>query len=247
MCVAQVAVADHRDVHRALELGDLRPVRAAFVELLRGARVQGQGLHPDGLRALGDLDEDQVLLGPAQAHLHRHRAVDGLDHGPHDGLAAVDVAQAGAAALGLRHLGRRAAEVDVDDVGPALAHQLAALAMIAGSLPQSWVETGCSTPCWSIISMVRCVAVLQGVGGHELGHGQPEPEGLVERAQGTVRHPRHRGENDGGPELDRADPKRRNDAGHDPLVYHAEAGPSGPPGPPRARGRRPYLITCMFA
>jgi len=209
MRIAEVAVPDDRDVDGALELGDLRPVGAALVELLRGSRVQRQRLHARGLRALGDLDEHEVGLGPAQPHLHRHGAVDGRDDGAHDRLAAVHVAQARAAALGLGHLGRGAAEVDVDDVGAALTHQLRGLRHQRRIVPPE-LRRDRLLDAVLVDHLHRPFgAVLQGVGRHELRDREPEAERLVERPQGTIRHPRHRRENDGGPDLQRADLQRR--------------------------------------
>ena len=121
--IAEIAVADHRNVDRAFERRDVRPIRLAPVELLRGARMQRHGLDAHVLRALRDVDVDEIRFRPAEPHLHRDGTVDGRDDGAHDRLAPAGVAQTRAPALGFRHLGRRTAEIDVDDVGAAFAHQ----------------------------------------------------------------------------------------------------------------------------
>ena len=127
MRIGEVAVADHRNVDRALEFRDARPIRAAFVKLFCRARVQRDGLHADALRALRYFDEDHLVIGPTQAHLHRDRAIDGLDDRFHDRLAAIHIAQARAAAFGFRYLGRGAAKIDVHDIRAAFAHDFCRL------------------------------------------------------------------------------------------------------------------------
>jgi hypothetical protein len=55
---------------------------------------------------------------------------------------------------------------------------LAAAAIVAGSSPQSWVETGCSTPCWSIISIVRLLPYLRALDETNSVTVRPRPNGL---------------------------------------------------------------------
>src|SRR5579885_2526153 len=119
--IVEIAVADDGNVDGELETFDVLPIRMAFVKLPRRARVQRHRPYAHALRALGDLDVDQVLLAPAQAHLHRDGTIDRVDDGAHDLLAALDVAQARGTAVDLRDFRGGAAEVDVDDVGAAFA------------------------------------------------------------------------------------------------------------------------------
>ena len=77
-----VAVGDHRDVHRLLHPADEVPVGSAGVELL--ARSAMHGNHADAA-ILGDPREPrriQVGVVPAHAHLQRHRHGHGAAPSP---------------------------------------------------------------------------------------------------------------------------------------------------------------------
>ncbi len=126
-----VAVAQHRDLgDGVLEAGDGLPVGGPAVVLRRRTTMQGDGgdalLHRDP----PGVQEGQMIVVDALAHLHRHRPAARVVHrlvqdGPQQRSL---VRQRGAAALA-GHLRDGAAEVEVDVVGEVLvgdhAHRLA--------------------------------------------------------------------------------------------------------------------------
>ena len=204
------------------------PLRAALVELFGRSRVERDRREAGRFGAFRDLDVDEIRFRPAEPHLHRHRAIDGRDDRPHDRFATIDVAKTRAAALGLRDLRCRTAEIDVDDIGAAFADH-------AGG-PRH--QRGIVAPELRRNRLLDAVlvdhfhrsfgAVRECVRRDELRHGQAETERLVQRAQGTIRHARHRCEHDGRPDLVGADAKRRNEAGHSTRLYHGgQPGPGG--------------------
>ena len=203
--IVEIAVADDRNVDAALEPGDVLPVGLAFVKLLGGARVQRDCLHAGALRAPRDVEIDEGVCAPTQAHLHRHRAVDRCDDGGHDRLAAIRIAQTCRAAVRLRHFGCGTAEIDVDDVGAALAHDLR----------RERHRRGIVSPQLRGHRLLQSVLIdhlhrapapeLQRVGRHELRHREAQTERPVERAHRAVGDARHRRKNQRRPSLDRAD------------------------------------------
>ena len=169
--VVEIAVADDGNVDGALEARDVLPVGLTAIELFCGARVERHRLHSRALRAPRDVDVHQRVFAPAQPHLHRNGTVDGRDDRAHDRLAAIGIAQTRRAAVGLRHLRRGTAEVDVDDVGSALAHDLSRerhrRRIVAPELRRD-------RPLEAVLvdHLHRSpAAVLERVRGDELGHG----------------------------------------------------------------------------
>ena len=100
-----------------LDLAHGAPVGAALEELAARARVHGDQLHAGGLGAARQLGGVAARVVPAQPHLQR----DGHAHGADDRFdqrqGVIEVAHQRAARQLARHLARRAAHVDVDDVG----------------------------------------------------------------------------------------------------------------------------------
>src|SRR5579885_83087 len=205
--IVEIAVADDGNVDGELETFDVLPIRMAFVKLPRRARVQRHRSYAYALRALGDLDVDQVLLTPAQAHLHRDGTIDRVDDGAHDLLAALDVAQARGTAVDLRDFRGGAAEVDVDDVGAAFADDARRFGhdfrVVAPELrAHGFLEAVLIDHLHRALGAAR---VLKRVGRNELGHGQAQAERLVQRAHGAVGHARHRRQNERRPDAVRTD------------------------------------------
>src|SRR5579883_1463696 len=205
--IVEIAVADHGNVDGEFEASDVFPVRMAFIKLPRRARVQRHGLYAHPLRALGDVGVDQVVFAPAQAHLHRDGAIDRVDDGSHDLLAPLDVAQARGTAVDLRDFWGGAAEVDVDDVRAAFAHDARGfghdLRVVAPELrAHGFLEAVLIDHLHRALGARR---VLQRVGRDEFGHGQAQTERLVQRAHGAVGHARHRRQNERRPDAVRTD------------------------------------------
>ena len=116
--VEDVAVDDHRDRDRRPDPRHRVPVGGAVVERAAGAAVHRHHPHAGGLGAPGDLRRVDRAGVPAEAHLHRHRHLDGADHRLHEPQRQLGLAHQRRAGEPARHLLRRAAEVDVDDRRP---------------------------------------------------------------------------------------------------------------------------------
>ena len=116
---AHVTVGDDGHAHGLLDAADDVPVRLAAVELLARAAVHGDGVDARGLGAPCELDDVYVLLVPAHAHLdghgHLHRAADGRE----DALRLFRLAHERGALAVLDDLRRGAAHVEIEDVGRA--------------------------------------------------------------------------------------------------------------------------------
>ena len=83
-----------------------------------GARVEGERPDARVLHPERDAHRVALLVVPAAAGLGRDGQVGRGDHGPDDLLDQVEIAETAAAAVPLDHLLHRAAEVDVDELGP---------------------------------------------------------------------------------------------------------------------------------
>ena len=139
-----VAVAQHRQRHRLLEPGHRRPVGPARVELGRGAGVQRDGGRTLVLGHPAGVEVGEQLVVDAQAHLDgdrdRHRP-------PATAAPMIEASRRGRTGHGgatavAGHLADRAAEVEVDVVDPALAHQ-------ARARPPRWRPGRCRRAGWS--------------------------------------------------------------------------------------------------
>ncbi len=215
-----VAVAEHRDLrHVLLQPGDGVPVGGAAVVLGGGAAVQR-----DGGDALLDgdpagVEEGDVVVVDALAHLHR----DGQIAGAADGLAQDGpqqvplVRQRGPAALP-RDLRHRAAEVEVDVVGEVLFRDHAD--GLADGRRVHAVELDRPGP----LRLVEVdelhgllVAFDQRPGGDHLADEQAlsSAELPAQSAEGRVGDPGHGGQDDGGLDGVRADAEGR---GHSSIV-----------------------------
>jgi hypothetical protein len=121
-----VTVAQHRDGHGRGQLADGRPVGGAGVVLLRGASVQGDGRTAGVRGGPPRVEVGEVVGVHAQAGLHGDRDAvrcSRPDRRVEDlGEQPALPRQRGAAPLA-RHLGHRAAEVEVDVVDAVVAAQ----------------------------------------------------------------------------------------------------------------------------
>jgi hypothetical protein len=97
------------------------------VKLTAGAAVDGDRLYAAGLEPDGELRGVERGLIPAETHLGGHRDVDGLDHSRDDGFSQVRLAHQGRATGDSRHLPRRTAKVEIDDLSAGLDRQTRAL------------------------------------------------------------------------------------------------------------------------
>ena len=185
-------------MHRLLHRPDIVPVGGSGVHLVPGAAVDGHGGRTGLLHGLCKLHAVDGALVPAQAELHRHRALCPPDHRfghPHR-LGRV-THQAGAVP-GVCHFGHGAAHIDVDDVRPGNfggdgrpllhAHGVAAEDLGGGGvLPLPQLQQGHGL----------FVLKAQGLGADHLRAGQPRPLLPADSPEGRIRHPRHGGQGQG--------------------------------------------------
>ena len=185
--------------HRRLQPTDLRPVGVAGVVLLCGAGVQGDGRHAlvDGDAA--GVEERRQVVADAHPELAGDRDAvrrGGAHRRSQDRPEEVALERDRRAATLAGHLGRRAAEVEVDVVDPALAHEAAhrfaehdRVAAIELQAPRLLVgrEGGHASR--------LVVAVHERSRHHHLVDvEQPGPEPPAQCPERRVRDARHRGE-----------------------------------------------------
>ena len=188
-----IAVGDHRQSGRRLDLADEAPVGMAVVEVAAGAAVHSQ--HLDA-RLLGDARQVWgVAVGriPAGAHLQGHRELHRLDGRLEDLRGMNLVAHQRRAGMAIHDLLHGAAEVDVDDGRPAVLVQPGRighdLGLAAGELDRHREFFG------RVLGHQQRLAVLphHGCRGDHLGHDQACPAALhhlPERHVGDAGHGR---------------------------------------------------------
>ncbi len=182
-----VAIADHRDRHRFLDLADEAPVGMAVIELVAGAAMHGDHLHAG---ILGDARQGRRVAAvhvPAGAHLQRHRQVDRLDHRRDDVAGQLLVAHQRRAGIAIDHLLHRTAHIDVDDRGAAVLVELGGfrhhLGLAAGQLNRHGEFLGAGGRHLHGLA----VGADHGLAGDHLGHDQA---GAAALGQATERHVR---------------------------------------------------------
>jgi hypothetical protein len=256
-----VTVAEDGDLgDRLLELGDRLPARGAVVELGRGASMQRDGGTALFLSDATSVEEAEVALVDAHPELDGHGDVlAGLHGSSNDAAQQVGLDRDGRAAPLAGDLSDWAAEVHVDVVDPAFAHQ---------TLDRLGDEVG--------VDAVQLKAagrfVLAEVGqleGLAVAHDQrprrdhladvqasdracvdPAQKSTADRPERVVGDPSHRCEHDRrpyahGPELERVELTlaRGGHVGVDRAAVLGVHGPGDLPRPaprsPRQLGRRP--------
>src|SRR2546422_3222064 len=114
-----VAVPDDRDVEGLDDAADLVPVRRTGEHLRPGAGVQREGLGAGLAAALRNGNGIALRLVPAAPDLDGDGEMRCTSHRPDDARDQIEILQAARSAVVLDDLFDRAAEVDVDEVGPA--------------------------------------------------------------------------------------------------------------------------------
>ena len=203
-----IAIGDHRDRHRLLDRADRRPVGPALVELAARAAVHGDHPHAGAPRRRRASSGALIELWSQPSRIF---SVTG------SGVAAtvasirvqrmVEVAHQRRAGIAGRHLARRAAHVDVDDVGAGV-----------GRRPRAFRHPVRLAP--GELDDVRPVARALGahgrfgracgklVAGHHLGDHQAGAEFGRQRAERPIGDARHRREEDPVGDHDRPDRQR---------------------------------------
>ena len=115
-----VAVADDRDMHSrvAFYLADQRPVGLAAVKLRPRPAVDRQRGDSRVLQPFGDLDDVFRVFVPAEAGFDGYRQAYRFDDPPRHFDHLRHVAHHAAAGSARGNLAYRAAEIDVDQIGP---------------------------------------------------------------------------------------------------------------------------------
>ena len=190
-----VAVAQHRHLHRRLDLGDDVQVDARGVHLLPGAGVDGDEFSPRLLAGFGALHRRDVVGVPAFPHLDRHRAggvgLDLLD----DAAAEVGVQHQLAARAARDDLRGRAAHVDVQKVELVFFNGRCGLAHDLGHLAEDLHAVGCAVGFGFEQADCFVVVVDQRSAGHHLADRKACAVLGHQPAAGRVRKARHRAKN----------------------------------------------------
>ena len=124
---ADVAVADHRNLHRLLHAGDPLPARLPAIALFARAGMQRHGVQPLGFGHARQLQANNVGVVPAQAELHRERNLHRLAHGLENLFDPRQIAQQARAAVGADDLLGGAAEIEIDQVEAAFLNDASGL------------------------------------------------------------------------------------------------------------------------
>ena len=186
-----VAVCNHRDVHRLLHFSDELPVRPSPIELAAGAPVDRDHLNAAVLGDFGKAGRVACALVPTGPHLQRHRQVNRLDRGLEDARGVDLVTHQSRSGVALDHFLDRTAEVDIDDRGPPVLVELGRLrhdlGLVAGELNRHGV----------LLGAVRrhfhgpAGPADHGLAGDHLGDDKPGAQALDQTAERHVRHPGH--------------------------------------------------------
>ena len=167
-----------------------------------GAAVQGNRRNTGIARNLGGLQERNVVVVDALAHLNGQRNIvaGGLfDRRLHNRGEQVGLPGQGCAAASAGHLGRRAAEVQVNVVGTVLfndhAHGLADIDRVnAVNL------NGANLLVRVVLDDAQGLGLAfhEGARGHHFGHVQAATVFAAEAAESLIGHAGHGGEDHGG-------------------------------------------------
>ena len=207
-----VAVADDRDGEALLEPADLAPVRRTAEHLPGRAGVQRDGGHAEVLADPPELEEVDRLRPPAEAEpeLHGERDVEDPAAGLDDARCAAEVAHEGRARATLQHLVRRAAHVDVADVGPQLVDQRRALGHPPGVAAVDLDREGPLFLPELHLAQHRPDAARDGLAGDELHrHEADAADPADEQPEVAVADAGHRREHQRRRDLERPDLERR--------------------------------------
>ena len=189
-----IAVAQHRHLHRVLYPGDDLRVDARGVHLLPGAGVHRYQCRARLLAGLGALHGGDVVGVPALAHLYGNRALGVRHHLLHDTPAAVGVQHQLAARPAGNDLGGRAAHVDIHKVKFVLLNGGGGLAHDLRHLAEDLHPVGCAVRRCLQQADGLMVAVHQRPAGYHLADGKASAVLRHQAAAGGIRKARHRAE-----------------------------------------------------
>ena len=147
----------------------------------------------------------RAVLGAA-AHLHRDGDVDRLRHGRHDPAGPVGVVEQRRARPGLRHLPDRAAEIDVHEIGSGGLDHASRLAHHRGIRAEDLDCQRMLVAGHPEVAERPLVPVLDPGAADHLGADEAGPEPASLAAKRLHADSRHRGQDDAGRHLHRADP-----------------------------------------
>ena len=153
--------------------------------------MDGEGLYAAVLQLLGQLGDDEVVVVPAQSCLGGDGSLHGVDHGTGDVEHQRHVAQhAGPGALA-GHLLHGAAEVQVDDVGMSLFHNLGGLDHRVNVAPVDLYAHGSLVVVDLHLLHGRPDVAHDGLGGHKLRVHHVGAVAFAQLAEPDVGHVLH--------------------------------------------------------
>ncbi len=209
-----IAVADDRNLHRGLDLGDAGPVGLAGVALLAGAGMQRDGLQAAIFGQLGHRHGHQFVIAPAGAELHGERDGDGGAHLAQQRSTSGRSRSRPEPPLHFTTLLTGQPKLMSRISKPRSWQTRAASAMTVGSAPKSCAEMGCSSGSKAEVALQGLVGLAgferraDAVGAGELGHDQAAAAEIAdEAAEDGIGHAGHGREHGGGREGYRADRK----------------------------------------
>ena len=207
---ADVAIDDHRQLHRVLNAAHEGPIGGAAVELAAGAAVHGYQVHAFAFGNARQFRRVQAVVIPAHPHLER----DGQFHRLHRGANKLrrqrQIAHQRRSGVAVDHLLHRAAHVDVDDRRALLLVELGgfghAFRLATGQLHGDGLLA--RVPGGFLDALPRLADHCFRC--NHLGHGQAGAEPLDERPERHVGHAGHRCQDHGhidavGTDLDGGD------------------------------------------
>ena len=113
-----VPVSKYRDVHTliVLDLGNRPPIGISLIHLLPGASVNGNGLDPDVLKTLSNLNDLNGVMIPPETGFYRYRQIGAFYHLFGKLHHQRNIAKNSGPGILANHLFYRTSEVDVDNI-----------------------------------------------------------------------------------------------------------------------------------
>ena len=182
------------DAGIALHLTDEGPVGLASVHLCAGAPVDGEGCNTAVLQLLGKVGDDELLGVPAKSGFHCDGGFYCLHHLARDVEHEGDVLQHTGTGTFACHLLHRTTEVEVDDIGMHLLHNLCRLhhgghvATVDLNAHRSLFVADGEFVDGGLHRAHQCL------GTYKLSIYHSRPESLAQHPESDIRHVLHRSE-----------------------------------------------------
>ena len=185
------------DAGIALYLTDERPIGLARVHLTAGATMNGQSLNATILQLLRQFGDDELFVVPAQACLHGDGQFHGIHHLAGDLQHLGYILQHSGSSTLASHLLHRTTEVQVDEIGACLFHDLCGLDHRLDVAPIDLDAHRTLLIADGKFLQRRLHIAYQGLGTDELCIDHRGPEPLAEQSEANVGDVFHRSEENG--------------------------------------------------